>query len=210
MPARFLIEGFSTVRDRRYVVARRTNGIPFVLVEGTLLGGVPIVPPVSQPSTMKGGGPAGPDLFSFCLAEDADAARLMIGDSVELYSPGLTHCRRCEASWALPSTLPDEVKAEVSAQQSKAHAAQALRPYCADLGTAKVIAAHLSPDSSRCHRCGRGLPAGEEVECPNCVSFNYKWLQWRAGRWRIPYTVTASARWASSGESRLAVREPRR
>ena len=86
----FEVESTFEALGKSYVVARTLEpDRRFRVDEGCRLGGLPLEPWLEQPRQIDAAGRERADIFSFCLREPSDRARLRIGDEVSLSGPSV-------------------------------------------------------------------------------------------------------------------------
>ena len=86
----FEVESTFEALGKAYVVARLLEpDRDFRVDEGCRLGGMPLEPWVEQPRGVDAGVRERADVYSFCLREPADRARLRVGDEVALWGPSV-------------------------------------------------------------------------------------------------------------------------
>jgi predicted RNA-binding Zn-ribbon protein involved in translation (DUF1610 family) len=88
-------------------------------------------------------------------------------------------CPQCGGRWQHPRDLtPDVLRnagSEARRRGSPIAAIRILAKYGTRMHEGKAIAHHLARNGSHCHHCGTLLPEEDNVVCPNCRAFNYRW-----------------------------------
>ena len=86
----FEVESTFEAQGKAYVVARLLErGRDFQVEEGCRLGGLLLEPWIEQPRVPNPALGEGTGLYSFCLRQTADRARLRVGEEVALCGPSV-------------------------------------------------------------------------------------------------------------------------
>lgn len=89
------------------------------------------------------------------------------------------HCKRCGASWSIPTDIGESVRREIASllrNNEVAHAIKRLREVTGlGLADAKAVELHITREAGKCQWCGSSLPGGAAVICQSCQSLNYDW-----------------------------------
>src|SRR5437667_9527599 len=88
------------------------------------------------------------------------------------------HCRRCRASFELPS-LSDTERVRIAEVVRAGQHIEAMRllrqPSGIELRDAKGVEVHITRTPGVCQRCSGQLPSSGQTECPKCGSLNFDW-----------------------------------